>query len=439
MAREHGSTLVRTVEATVQRHGLLDAGDRVVAAVSGGPDSMALLAAVLALRERLGLWVCVAHLNHGLRPAAADEARFVTDHARRLGLAPRVEEADVAAARRGGESIEAAARRVRYAFLERVATEVSASAVATGHTADDQVETIVEGLLRGGGLKALAGMPVQRPIARGSDVRVVRPLLTVRRREVLRLLDEGGVAYCTDESNVDTAFERNAVRHELLPLLRERLGQGLDDQLLSLAAVARELSVVVEGAAVEMLVVNGSEARLDVERLRAVPRLVRRAAFRRACEAVAGPGEVRRGALDGAEGLLRGGSGRQADLGRGVVARRRHGDVVVTRGRAAAPQAESVLPVPGRVEVPQVGVWVSAEPLAAVPARVPDAGPWEEVADLDKAGERLTVRTRRDGDRFEPLGLGGSKKLKDFLIDERVPRAERARTLLVEGRKGIVW
>ncbi len=422
----------------IRRHGLVRPGDRVVVAVSGGPDSMALLTVLDGLRERLGVSLWVAHLNHRLREAAAEDARFVAAQAASRGLPAEVGEADVRAERRRGESLEAAARRVRYAFLGEVASRVGAGRVAVGHTADDQVETILGGLLRGGELGALAGMPVTRPLAPGADVQVVRPLLACWRMEVLAFLAERGVPWRQDESNRDPRFARNAVRHELLPLLRERLGGDLDQRLLALAAPAGELAGAVHHLAAELVVEDGDVARLDVDRLLAAPRLVRRAALAAACEAVAGPGETRRRALDGAEELLAGTSGREVDMGRGLAVRRSYGELVVSRP-SSAPVAEAELGVPGRVALPEVGLWVAAEALDRVPGELCGAGRWEEVADRDRAGDTLTVRTRRPGDRFEPLGAGGSRKLKDFLIDQRVPRHERDRVLVVEGAAGIVW
>ena len=429
---------MRAVSTTIGCHGLLCAGDRVVVGVSGGPDSMALLTVLVELRERLGLAPWVAHLDHGLRAAASSDARFVAGEAARLGLPATVEARDVAASRRGGESVEAAARRVRYAFLGRVAFEAGATAGAVGHTADDQVETIVMGLLRGGALGALRGMPIARPLGPGSAATLVRPLLELRRRDVLAFLAERGVSFRTDETNADTSLERNAVRRELLPALRERLGEGLDAVVLGLVEPARELSAGVASAASALVASDGRSARLAVERLLGVPRLVRRAAVRLACSAVGGPGEVRRRALDAAEGLLSGPSGRSASLGRGLVARREYGALVVCRREARAVAAVA-LAVPGRVELPGAGLWVSAERVAGPPERLADADRWEEVVDLDRVGERLVVRTRRAGDRFAPLGAGGTKKLKAFLIDAHVPRAERERTLVVEGRGGIAW
>jgi tRNA(Ile)-lysidine synthase len=417
--------------AAIRCHDLLRPRERVVVAVSGGPDSMALLHVLLELREGLALDLHVAHLNHGLRGRAADDdAAFVAEQARAAGLPITVERGEP-----GSGSIEHAARRVRYGFLAGVARDVGASAVAVGHTADDQVETIVEGLLRGGGLSALQGMPICRALADG--VRVVRPLLAARRGDVLDYLSSVGIPWREDASNADLAFERNHVRHVLLPALEERL-PGLREELLATADRAESLWTAVERLGRELAVCDKSGAMLATCPLGAVPQLVRRAAVRAAYKAAGGTGDLRRRAMDAVMNLGEGGSGREVALAGGMVARRDYDSIVLTRRSARSGEVRVPLAVPGRVDVPEAGLWVEAVPVDAAPA--PDgATPWAETADREQVGERLTIRTRRPGDRFEPLGLGGRKKLKDFLIDERVPRPERERQLVVTGDRGIVW
>ena len=431
-------------------------------AVSGGPDSVALLEVLVELRERLGVELCVAHLNHRLRGREGDEdAAFVAERAAALGLAVRVVEADVAGERaRSGGSVEMAARRARYAFLERVAAELGARKVAVGHTADDQVETVLQRLLRGGELAALCGMPVSRPLSPTSGATVIRPLLGVTRAEVVEYLARRGVGWRADASNADRAFQRNWVRHELLPFLEARCGPGVRAQLLALAGPARELFAVVERQA-ECLVAHVPRFRAKARNtaltpspaemllglpgvsggtrhVERVPRLVFRAAVRRAWAALGKPGELHWRTIDALEDLADGEAGRAAALPHGVVAERTD-EGLVFRSRREPPAAVSrELPVPGRVEVPEAGLWVEAEVLAGAPSFAP-GDRWREVVDLDAVGEHLEVRTRRPGDRLRPLGLGGTKKLKDLLIDERVPRGERERTLLVEGRGGIAW
>jgi tRNA(Ile)-lysidine synthase len=229
------------------RHLGLGPDDHLVLAVSGGPDSMALLhAATRLVTAGANRWhLTVAHLDHGLRPDSAVDAAFVTDAAAQLGLPSEVLKADIVAlARDEGRSIEEAGREARYRFLEEVAPD--GALIATAHTADDAAETVLINLLRGSGLTGVRGIPARRG-------RVVRPLLAERRSLLRELLDEAGIAYRLDPSNEDPSYLRNRVRAELLPMLEElrpgavdRIGQfarfaGDDDALLDEIAAA-ELS-----------------------------------------------------------------------------------------------------------------------------------------------------------------------------------------------------
>ncbi len=440
--------LTATVRDTIRRRALLDRGDRVVVAVSGGPDSMALLDVLAALGEELALELCVAHLNHRLRPAAPDDAAFVRARAAEGGLPCRVAERSAAEERRvRGGSVEMAARRVRYAFLEQVAHDVSADKVATGHTADDQVETVLLRLLRGGGLDALGGMPPSRPLRRGSSIRVVRPLIDAARHQILDHLACHGLAYREDETNRDTAFERNALRHQLLPALDREHGGAFRATVLAAADQARELTARLDQAAARLLNMKGNRVRVALAPLRRLSRLHLARVVRQGFAAVGGEGPVSEEAVRGVSALLRGGSGRQVMLPDGVVVLREHDAFLFQHGgesgaRPLPAQGEAErhpLPVPGAADVPEAGVWVEAQRIAEHPQHLPCDNPRDEVIDLEQAGQPLVVRRREAGDRFAPLGLGGTKKLKDFLIDEHVPRAERDRALVVEGPHGIVW
>jgi tRNA(Ile)-lysidine synthase len=262
----------------------------LVAAVSGGADSVALLRALLELREP-GVPLTVAHLNHGLRAADgdADEA-FVAALCARLaaegspGLHFRAARLDVAAeARRAGENLEAAGRRLRYGWLAEVARSAGAAWVATGHTADDQAETVLHRLLRGAGLEGLRGVAERRRLEGG--VGVVRPLLRVGRAQVRAALRERGQEWREDATNADWRYLRNRIRHELLPLLAERYNPAAAEALARLAEQADEAFRAEEAEAAELLRLAelpraGARVILDAGRLDAAPRRLVRALFR---------------------------------------------------------------------------------------------------------------------------------------------------------------
>jgi tRNA(Ile)-lysidine synthase len=223
----------------------------IVVAVSGGPDSVALLRILATLQQGQGL--AVAHVNHQLRGAESDaDEAFVQELAAKLSLPMRSECLNVKAlAQREGDNLEAVARRARYAWLERIAREMGASWVATGHTADDQAETVLHRLLRGTGLKGLRGIAARRALGAGIDL--VRPLLLIRRADVIAYLDAEGQNYRIDSSNCDPAFTRNRIRHELLPLLVRRFNPEVVAILGRLANQANEAYQLEQGQARTLL------------------------------------------------------------------------------------------------------------------------------------------------------------------------------------------
>ncbi|MEN6407005.1 MAG: tRNA lysidine(34) synthetase TilS [Thermoguttaceae bacterium] len=206
----------------------------VVAAVSGGCDSVALLRALAALKTGGPGRLCVAHLNHHLRPDADRDQQFVVELCEGLGVACEVGHATV---RDQGDGLEAAARLARYEFLEQTAGRLGARLVATAHTADDQAETILHRILRGTGLRGLAGMARVRPLGHAS---LIRPLLDIRRDELSAYLESLGQGYCRDSSNADRRFTRNRIRLETMPMLREQFNPNVADALLRLGSLAAE-------------------------------------------------------------------------------------------------------------------------------------------------------------------------------------------------------
>jgi tRNA(Ile)-lysidine synthase len=229
-------SLLDTVQHTIRAHHLLPTEARIIVAVSGGADSMTLLHVLAGLRMRARWTLHVAHLDHRLRADSGEDATFVRALAARLGISVTVGRREVGAiCRQQGWSLEDGARRIRYQFLRDVAQRQSAGYVAIGHTADDQAETVLMRLVRGTGLWGLGGMPITR---RDGGVWIVRPLLDVRRRDVVAYLQQMDLTARRDPTNEDRRFLRNRIRHELLPLL-EQYNPRITDALLQLAEQSR--------------------------------------------------------------------------------------------------------------------------------------------------------------------------------------------------------
>ncbi|HEX3658450.1 MAG TPA: tRNA lysidine(34) synthetase TilS [Pirellulales bacterium] len=252
----------------------------VVVAVSGGPDSLALARGLLELRQPGPGRLMLAHFNHGLRPEADQDEQFVVELGRALGVPCHVGRSCVREqAAEQGDGIEAAARQARYDFLHRTAHQAGARYIATAHTADDQVETILHRIVRGTGLAGLAGIPRSRPLDPG--LALIRPLLAVRRSEVIEYLASIGQPYCTDRSNTDLRFTRNRVRRLLVPLLEEQFNPQVQEALLRLGRLAGESQEVVrslaEAAAARSVVSSNAQTlEIDIRQIAGQPRCVLR-------------------------------------------------------------------------------------------------------------------------------------------------------------------
>ena len=433
--------IARLVAGTITRHALAGADDRVAVAVSGGPDSVALVFLLREIAPNLGFTLAgLIHLNHGLRGADADtDESFVRDLADRLDLPCSIARADVAKrARDTRQSIETASRGMRYEFFERAARQLDATRVATGHTLDDQAETVLLRLLRGTGSRGLGGIRVRRGA-------YIRPLLDCRRAELRRYLMARDERWREDASNLDRSIPRNRVRHDLLPVV-EDLAPGGVRALARAAQWAADDEAFLEGAAIQSarshVLSDGGGVQLTVEGLAGLPPALARRVVRLAVETAA-PGVTVGGRhLDAVRALAAADKENgQLDLP-GLSIERRQRVLIMRPGqtRAGTPAAfEYLLPVPGEVPVPIAGVTiVTSRSTNRGAARIAA----DEVAVVQAASMTLplAVRNRRPGDRFRPLGAPGRRKVQDVFVDRKVPRSERDRVPIVVDADGrIVW
>jgi tRNA(Ile)-lysidine synthase len=439
--------VIDRVRQFVRQHALADAATRVVVAVSGGSDSMALAELVRELAAAGDLEVAgVAHFNHQLRASADADEAFVRTWAASVAWPLVTGREDVAArARRERRSIEDAAHAARHAFFERARAHFDADVVALGHTRDDQAETVLLRLLRGAGPRGLAAMHPRRGA-------IVRPLLSCRREELRAYLAARHVAYVEDASNVDTAIPRNRVRAELLPLLEARFNPNIVNVLADQADIAREMSDWLDEEAGRLLRAAAvpqaapGESALAVDVLLAAPPPVRRFAIRRAMGTAGAQRPIGFGHVEAVLRLLHRPAGRLDAPGQRVE---RVGSRLVFTGRPpgttgrwanAANLFSYPLSIPGEVALPEAGCVVSAEWGGALDSREMVSNGFTARVRADLCAHRLSVRNRRPGDRFSPIGVGGRKKLQDFFVDRRVARPDRDRVpLVVDDANRIIW
>ncbi len=395
---------------TIRRRGLLGAGEKVLVALSAGPDSTALLAALAVLRDRGAIGpIAALFVDHRLRAGVELEAAAARASCERLGVPLRIVGVVV-----GPGNVQAEARRVRYAALREEAGRIGAERIATGHTRTDQAETVLLRLLRGAGACGLSGIPPRRGP-------VVRPLIDRSRQEGLAWLVRIGLDWRDDPSNLSPRYTRNRLRLEVWPRLLD-LNPSLEAALARTADLLRDDERALAARARRLL---GTAAELPVEALRRTPRAVARRVIRRLAVEVGGRGAGPEAAhVERALELLEGRGDRQVELRAGLVARRKGGVLAVVRsvpraGRGTrAPPGPGLpplaIPGPGRYQLPGVELELTVRVAAGTAIDWP-----------------LQVRTRRAGDRFRPAGGRGSKTLKAWLIDRKVARHRRDLLLLV--------
>jgi len=458
--------LLDRVRQFIRRHDLAAGDTRVVGALSGGSDSVALTHILRDLQAEGDLRVVgLAHFNHQLRHAADEDERFCRRLAESLGWPICVEREDIAArAALERRSVESAARTARHAFFERARAHFAANVVALGHTRDDQAETFLLRLTRGAGPRGLAAMHPRNGV-------LIRPLLSCRRDELRSYLAEAGIIHVEDESNADVSIPRNRVRAELIPFLEDRFNPRIVDILAAEADLVREILQWIQTEADKLLarslkpqvpsrpgtgiVADTSDFRLEtsyleVDALMAAPPALRQFALWQAMSAAAGGRPVSFEHVQSALRLLESAGGTADFPGHRLE---RKGIWLVLTGRSPGISGRQVqqhgtnffdfeLSIPGEVVVPSIGSVVSAEtlPTGVSDPRALSRDPTVAVVRADLCSGRWRVRNRHPGDRFRPVGLDGRKKLQDFFVDQKVPRQERDRVPLVVNEAGrIVW
>lgn len=424
---------------------LFDTGDKVILAVSGGADSMAMLHIIFALRERLGLSLHVAHLNHMMRGEAAfEDALFVRDISEELGIPCSLGTADVPAMIADQKlSPEDAARKARYEFLFRTAETLKADKIAVAHHGDDQAETLLMHLLKGTGPEGLGGMLPKTGC-------IVRPLLSFRRWEIEQYCLKNGIRFRNDITNEDLAYTRNRIRHHLLPVLTE-YNPGIVEALMKTAEIIQAENDYFKNETSEAFkkIVRIAENNLGIDSSqfgeldKALQRRLVRSLFRKLCCEDIGLEFSHVERLR--EFILTGQTGKSIQLPQGVVAEKNYREVSLMAGSFSSEETEGweqrLLALPGITCLPELDMEIIAEilPAEAVGDRVFTAEQWEAYMDWQKLQAPLVAAPRKPGCMFHPLGSPGRKSLKEFFIDAKVPGKERGQTPVISDSQGIVW
>jgi len=433
--------MINRVRQFARRHELWANATRIVAAVSGGSDSVALLQILHGLHASGELRLdAVAHLNHGIRGAESDaDEAFCRTLAARLDVAFVAERVDVPAlAGDQGTSLEVAARTARQTFLEHVRRARGADVIATAHTADDQAETVILRIVRGAGLRGLSAIAPRRGA-------FIRPLLECRRDELRAELAARGQSWREDATNLDLDNPRNRVRHELLPYLGQHFNPRVIDALARLADLAREDDDLLDrqsaSATARVVCREADRLTINAAALAALPTALARRVVRAAVRAVS-LGAVSVDDVDRIRDVAAGlaGAVELSDL------RVEHSDEFVVLVTKSAPAPLSApfsfdLSIPGSVEWPPGGWGIDAEgPIIRSKGSSPLSAPDQVEVDAARLESSVVVRRREPGDWIRPIGLNGRKKLQDVFVDRKVRRDQRDLVPVITDRHGrLIW
>jgi tRNA(Ile)-lysidine synthase len=434
--------LYRTIEKVIRTYRLFDPGAKILIGVSGGPDSMALLSLLAELRPVWNLTLTACYCHHGLRPAANEEASFVADWAGRLGCAFVSQRLSLPLfLKKGGWSVQEAARVLRYqAFLDQMQNR-QADRVALGHTADDLGEEVLIGLIRGAGLGGLAGIPIRRQA-------FVRPLLKTTREEILQYLREKNIPFKEDASNRDGRYLRARIRHHLLPELT-RYSPNIMAQLNRTAWILREdeafLQQCVHQEEKKVALYRGPSVRFLRNKLAALPQAISSRLIQKALLEIRG--DLRKISSVHLLSILRaaGSSSRKGrlPLPSGWEAWWNDKEIGLRPVSSIPPRIGSFLyrlDGPGKVLIKESNTLLIFKKVTILPGNsFIDRNPSRARVDLQKISWPLLIRNLEPGDRFQPLGLKGSKKVHRFLMDRKVPEALRSGIPLVLSEGRVVW
>lgn len=408
------------IENAVKRYGLIEKGDKILIGFSGGADSVCLLHCLWGARERYGIQIFAAHVNHGLRGETADrDERFCAGMCERLGVPLFVKRADVRRyAEEKGISEETAGREVRYAFFDEVCAKNGINKTATAHHKNDLAETVVMNFIRGAGINGLSGIPPVR-------ANIIRPLIDSLRSEIEEYCKRNGLEFVTDETNFQNVYRRNKIRLDLIPYIQREFNAGFVNSVAENARSIAADSEFIEGVAdgeFEKSVVK-TENGFYIEK-KPLAYAIRSRVFMRMAQ-LCGARDIAGVHIRAVDALWEGSqTGKSCNLPCGVRARMEYGRLYIEKAADDGDEFEYKIETGVRCEIPEAGIAVTVTE--------------DENGSFAFDGE-LCVRSRRAGDIFYPSGMKGSKKVKDYYVNEKIPAGERARMPLLVCGGRIAW
>jgi tRNA(Ile)-lysidine synthase len=437
--------VLKQLEQTILEENLIGRGDTIIVAVSGGPDSIALLHGLCQLQSRYQWNVVAAHLNHGFRGKDADEdACYVERIAASLKIPSYIKKINVPQwMKEWGLGPQEAARILRYGFLREIAGQFSRSIIATAHQGDDQVETILMRIIRGTGLEGLAGIPMKRM---EEGIPLIRPMLRISRSDIENYCMEHHLQPRLDPSNLSGKYTRNRIRLEIVPLIKKENPEIMQSitQLSSLIQHENDFMDSLAKDHLSGIIVNQELNKIIIRQKEFLSfhLALQRRMIKLILSYLTGKSkQIQFKHIEDCRRIMYSSSpSASLDLPGTIKVHREYGHVIFSLGNVSETHTPYVypLPVPGRVYVPEIGRTFFTT-LIKGDFHSHDITPDQILLDPKGIKGDLFIRSRKPGDRINILGMAGSKKIKDLFIDEKIPRLQRDRIPLLTDEEKVLW
>ena len=427
---------------TIKKYNLIQKGDKIVIGLSGGPDSMALLYVLLDIREEIDFNIHIAHVNHGIRgkDALADE-KFVEKLAKKLNLPYYSKTVNMDKyAKEQGISSEEAGRKLRYGFFREILFKIGGGKIAVAHNRNDQAETLLMRFFRGTGIDGLKGMEYEN-----GDI--IRPILGIERKEIEKYLLDKNIDSRLDKTNLEPIYNRNRIRLELIPYIEENYNPNIIDTLWRTSKIAsidsdfleeytqKTYNKLVKKKTKHSIILDES---LFLKEHKSIQQRIIRNSILDINDNLQGFTEKHISYI--LRLFLEGGTGKSIDLIDNIIAKTSYGDFIIEKKREVKKKDFLYkINMEGFTYIDESGHEFKTEVFPFEKIDINKKDRFVKYFDYDKIKGGLYVRNRKDGDRFIPYGMKGSKKIKDYFIDEKIPKEERDRIPLVTDRENILW
>ncbi len=401
--------------------------ESVLIGLSGGADSVALVYVMHKLSLKYGFKVYTAHLNHMLRGEdAIKDASFCREFSKSLGITHYEKSVDIARiSRENGESEEVAGRNARYDFFNEILENVGIELCATAHHKNDCAETVIMNFLRGSGISGLKGIPYKRD-------KFIRPMLVVSRNEIEEFCKNTGLSYVTDKTNEETKYTRNKIRNLLIPYLQKEYNPNFVDTITQNSEVIGYDNDYLDMVAEDEFKKTVDNS-IEISVLEDMHIAIAMRVVRKMIEKITGLTDI--SARNIKDILSLKDTGKSVCVKDDVVARVEYGKLIIDRYKGDCEDFSYTVKAGERVTIPELGYTVTVEKVSSITK----TGKWVSYMTLPQGVDKIIVRNRREGDTFKPKGMDGTKKVKEYMINEKIPKNMRSRTGIVEVNGDIAW